>query len=424
MTRKRLKLEHALDVLPEVDELVPLRAALADSSRPDEEKFWAESQEYLTLQQRVALPERLQERVPELVEQVRRHTEGLFRHATLALEAVQNGDLPGAAGELVAAGEMEEAARRFDRAERYYRKALELGRRPRNRAAEGLALRRLGRVARARGDLDAALRLYRKGYEVADAQRDVQGAVVACQGLGNVWGDQGRWDEARRWYQRGLELLGASAASAQLWEICVNLATVERHAGDLAGARGWLERAEKAIRETGDPRGAFFLENNRGQLHVAAGNPVRAEEACRRAVEHASDPYLRTVALVNLAESLLLQRRVREAATVAREAERLAIGAGITVKLPAVYRLLGAVARAAGEPDSFVFFEQALSVGREFGAPPVEYALTQRDYGIADAEDGNREAARARLGEAERVFEELGSRVELDTVRERLKQLS
>ncbi|HEX8696717.1 MAG TPA: tetratricopeptide repeat protein [Longimicrobium sp.] len=414
MTPRPLKIDHALKALPEVDDLVHLREALIGASRDDGERAWSASAAYATLDTRLADPAALEAQVAALADRVRQRVEAVLRHSLHALRGLEGGDPAAAARALVAAGEVEEEAGRLDAAEGFYRQALALGRRPRDRSGEGLALRRLGRVARERGHLDEALRLYLAGYEVAAAQRDTEGAVVACQGVGNVYGDQGLWEQAREWYARGVELLGEAAPARALWQLYSNLSVVARRTGDLDASAAWLDRAGAVVQALGDAAGVLPIENGRARLLVERGELAAAEAAYRRSLEGQGSPSLRGAVLSNLAECLLLEGKLREAEEAARELERLAVVHRLTPLLPHAYRGLGAVARARGDAEGFVFYEQALDLCRAPGTPPIELAATQHEYALLDAGAGRRESAAARLEEALAIYRRLGTRPEIE----------
>ncbi|HEV2148476.1 MAG TPA: tetratricopeptide repeat protein [Longimicrobiaceae bacterium] len=424
MSPRRLRLDQALGAIPESDELAPLRDALIGASREDAERAWAASEAYATLDTRLADTGALDEQVSALAERVRARTEAVLRHTVRALRALKDGDEAEAAGALVSAGELEEAEGRLEAAERYYRKALDLGRKPRDRRAEGLALRRLGRVARARGRLEEALDLYRRGYDSAEAMRDAGGMVVACQGAGNVYMDQGLWERAREWYLRGLAHLETGTPSRMLWELYNNLSVVELRSGDVAESSAWLDRAEGVVRALDDPRGPFFLSNARGRVGMARELPREAEDAFRKALESARTPQDRGIALLNLAESLLQQERLVEAEAVARELEKTAIVHRTIYLLLDLYRMLGAIARARGDAEGFLFYEQALDLCRERGAPLVELAATQHEYALFEAAQGSPESAAERLREALALYERLGMGPELSRARAELARIT
>lgn len=422
MTLRALKVDAALKAIPETDDLAHLRDALLSASRADSGLAWGSADDYPALNTRLADPAALERQVEALAERVRRRVEGVMRHTVRALAALERGDAAGAARHLVDAGEAEEGERRLDQAREFYERALEMGRRPRDRRGEGLALRRLGRVARAMGQWELATRRYQESFDVSAAQRDDVGAVVACQGLGNVHVDQSRWREARAWYLRGLERCPARPPSAEYVHLCVGLSVVERRLGALNAAAEWLARGEASAAGLGDGLMAY-VDHGWGRLHLARGEAEDAECAFRRALGRELDPVTRVAVMAGLSEPLLRQGRTREALAVARDAEALAIHLRAVPKLPDVYRALGAAAAEHGDAEAYLFYEKALEVCRDHRLPAYEVAATQQHYGRLQARRGEREAADARLREAHRLYTELGARTEADEVAQDLRRM-
>jgi tetratricopeptide (TPR) repeat protein len=272
------------------------------------------------------------------------------------------------------------------------------------------------------GQWELAARRYQESFEVSVAQRDDGGAVVACQGLGNVYVDQSRWSEARQWYLRGVERCPAHPPTAEYVHLCVGLSVVERRLGDLDAAAEWLARGEAGAAGLSDGLMAY-VDYGWGRLHLVRGEAEDAESAFRRALGREVDPVTRVAFMAGLSEPLLRQGRTREALAVARDAEALAIHSRAVAKLPDVYRALGAAAAARGDPEAFLFYEQALEVCRDHGLPAFEAAATQHHYGRLEARRGDAEAAAARLGEAYRLYTELGARIEADEVAGELRRM-
>lgn len=423
MTTRRLKVDHALSALPQTGDLLGLREALVAASREDGERAWAASRAYATVDLRLADTDAVEAQIAALADAARDRIERVMRQSVASLRALEAGDEAGAARALISAGETEEEAGRIDEAAAFYRQALALGRRPRDRTAEGVALCRLGRVCREAGDPAQALRHYRAGYDVATAQRDTATAVVACLGAGNVHVDQGLWAEAREWYERGITLVGVENPSRPLWQLYANLSVVARRTGDLAAAWTALDRAESVIRELDDAAGEQPVENGRARILLARGDFAGAEAAYRRSLDAEGPPSHRAAVLSSLAECLLLAGRVREAESAARDLERLALVHRLTPYLPDAYRALGDAARARGDAEGFVFFEQALELCRAPGSPPVERAITQHHYARWDREMGNAESATARLEEALEIYRRLGMRIETDEAEREMLEL-
>ncbi len=423
MSARGLRIERAMELLPDTDDLIPLRGAVAGAGRADRSLAWSGSEAYGTLDTLLLDLEVLEGAIPEAVARERARVEAVYGRVAEALRSVAAGDEAAGARALVAAGEVEEGAGRFPAAQSFYRRALDLGRRPRDRGAEGLALRRLARVARARGALDEALRLYRESFEVAEAMSDAAGSVISCQGMGNVLSDRGAWDEAASWFERGLERAGDSP-TRERWQLEVNLSNVHRRAGRIRESEGWLRQAEGTVDALADAAGRVYVLNSRGLLRLAAGDADGAGAAYEAALACAASASERATVSINRAEALIRLGRIAEAEAVVREVERIALAHRLIGYLSHAYRALGAVARARGDAEGFVFFEQALSIAEQEGGIELETALTQEEYGLFQAALGEPDSGVARLEVAREHFARLGSAPDVERVTNELRELS
>jgi tetratricopeptide (TPR) repeat protein len=420
--RTPLRFESADATLPDLPDLRLLREALVDASRVDEAQIWGGGARLSTIDKRLTALDEVAGRISAIADRVRRRTERVMVCVVAALRAVEEKDQAAASRHLVAAGEAEESYNRLDEARAYYEKALEVGRRPRDRRGEALALRRLARVARARGELDRALGLYRESREVADASRDMDGFVIGCLGAGHVLADLGRWDDARESYLRGVERV-ESEETAVFVHLCNGLSVVERRVGDFEASETWLARGEAVAPAAGDETAAAYLQHGRGKLYLAKGDPEAALTVFREALARPLDFAARIVTLLNLGEALRMAGRLPESEAATRRAEELAIAQGDLPHLPHVYIELGELARHRGDRDGFVFFEQALDVLRERELPSLDVALAQRSYARFEARFGEREAAIARFRIAEHIYRRIGSMREAEEVALEVEQL-
>lgn len=399
-----------------------LREALVEASGADEAHALGSAARLATVDRRAADLSRVEARVPELAERVRDRAARVLSLAVSALRALEAGDEAEAARALVSAGEAEEADDRLAQAEEYYRKALEMGRRPRDRAGEALALRRLGRVARRRGRYEPALALYAHSAEISEHLGDTGGVVVGLLGAGHALADQGRWAEARDHYLRA-EGLVEDRATPEFVHLCNALSVVERRMGNLEASAGWLERGEAEVERISDPSAPAYLEHGRARLHLAAGDHAAAEAVFRRALQRPLSSPERVAVLINLAEALLEAGRVAEAETSVRDAERDALARGDLTPLPHVYMVLGNIARLRRDADGFVFFEQALEVIRQRSLPELEHATVQHEYGRFEAELGHDESAAARLRIAADTFRALGSGPDAENAEHEIRRI-
>lgn len=405
------RVHRLTEILPDLDELEPVLDHVLAMARPDPRHTWSSAGEVETVGERLVDVESLEGAVDELAEQARERLAEIYGGVARVARALENHDRDTASRILVEIAESEEAAERPGRAEAYALAAVEVARELRDQRPLGLALRRAGRAARARGDLEAALPRYRKAWEICRVAGSRRDAAEAAIGAGNVLEEQGRWDEAETWYRRALERLDEHHGPApERWHAALNLHIVLRSRGELDAARPWLEEAEKAAAVAEDPAAVPFLGSARGQLLMAEGDVLGADESFRRALGEADGARARVTIRLNLAESLLAQGRILEAGEEAREAEREALAASVVSRLPEVYRLLGRIAARNENPNAFVLFERALELVRERELPPFQAAVTLQAYAEAERGRGEEDTARALLHQAKEIFRELGIR--------------
>jgi tetratricopeptide (TPR) repeat protein len=405
----RLTLDEARDALPPLDELRPVFDHLLARSQPDPARTWAGSGRLGTLGSRLVSGSSLAGVASRLASEHAAALSDIYQIVARALEALERADRPAAARALLEAAALEEKRDRPDRADAYAGAAYRAARDGKHDGTTALALRRWARAARALGNLAEALERYGHAYDIARAVSDGGAAAEAAVGAGNVLEDQGRWDEAATWYRRALEVAERGGEPLpERWYALLNLHIVVRSRGAIDESRELLERAQEAAAKVRVHDSVPLLENARGQLSMALGDFPAAEAHLRAALEAATTSRARVTIRLNLAEALLAQRRILDAAEQARTAEQEAIRAGLVPKLPEVYRLLGRIASADGEPDAFVLFERALELVRERALPPLEEAMTLQAYAEHEDRRGAADVASALRQEAGRRFEALG----------------
>jgi tetratricopeptide (TPR) repeat protein len=246
---------------------------------------------------------------------------------------------------------------------------------------------------------------------------------VASLGLGNVCDDRGRRAEARAWCERGLALAREVGDPVLEWPFLTNLSVFAVNDGELAEAETLLARARERIEAAGDEGALVYWRNNRALLLLEAGDAEGAEAALAEALERGCSPFWEVTMRVNLGQALLRQGRHFEAAEEARRAEEVAILNRFIPDLVDVYDLLGSIARARGDEEGFVFYEQALTVCHERGLPRKAEAGILHGYGLLHAACGRPAEARAYLEAAADIYRELGLAPELARVRGDLEGL-
>ena len=407
---KPLKMDELWHLLPPLEELRPVLDLLALHSTPDPSRTWTGSGELDTVGGRLVDPEALHAHREALARRTQEHLAGLFEVVARVLSAAARGEREDAANCLLEAAALEEAVQRPDRARAWAQAAHRMSRDLKDRRIAATALRRWARASRTLGELEDARDGYRESFRVARDMDDAEGAAEAAVGTGNVLEEQGRWTEAETWYRKALETLDAADAGAvpQRWHALLNLHIVLRSQGRLDDCDGYLVQAGDIATALGDAAAAPFLENARGQRFMVSRDFPEAEERFRVGLEHAEGAVARITIRLNLAESLLAQERILDAAETAREAELDAISGGVRTRLPDVYRMLGRIAAQRGNPDTFVLFERALEIIRSERLPAVEEARTLQAYAEAEARRGEANAAAELRARALALYGELG----------------
>ena len=404
-----LPLDRVRRLLPDLDELRPLQALATERSTPDPERTWSASGEVAGMGDRLVDVAAMAAEAGAAAAAEGRRLEELYARVARALERVEAGDGAGAAEVLLDVARTEEAADRPERAEAWALAAADLVKDLKDRRPASLALRRAARAARAQGKLpDAELR-YREAHRLARDSFDARGAAEAAVGMGNVLEQQGAWSDAETWYRRALQVLeDVEGPLPERWHALLNVHIALRSRGRLDESEAWLERAEAEAAALDDPDSTVFLQNARGQLHMARGDHAGAEAPLRRALEAARSAGAAVVVQLNLAEALLAQDRVLEATEEARDAERQALTGRVFPRLPEVYRLLGRIAAREGHPEAFVLFEEGLALIRARKLPPLEEAMTLQARAAVERDRGDVEAARGLEAAADALYRELG----------------
>jgi tetratricopeptide (TPR) repeat protein len=244
---------------------------------------------------------------------------------------------------------------------------------------------------------------------MALAAADHRGAAEAAIGAGNVFEEKGHWGDAEVRYRTALTVLESESGPVpEEWHALLNLHVVLRSSGDIQGSRAPLDRAEAIARDLGDEAAIQFLENARGQSLMASGEFSAAIDRFRTAISASTGARASVTIRLNLAEALLAEGRNLDAAEEARKAEREALAARLGPKLPEVYRILGRVAAADGNPDAFVLFERALDIIRTRELPELELAITLQAYGDAERLVGEPATADELNARADALYQQLG----------------
>jgi tetratricopeptide (TPR) repeat protein len=429
-----LRVEQALRLLPDVDGLAPLRAFVVSLSAARGPQAWTAAEPNRTIGKRALDPTELRARVPQVIARVTGRVGELYTAAVDALESERNGEFSKAVLSLLRAGQCEEQDGRFAQAEAWYQQALRIAEQLRDRGPEIETLAHLGRLQAARGYFEDGARAFQRSLALAEAEGggDRVRAAAACRGLGDVLCAQTQWAGAEAWYTRGLQHAhDCPAQAAALW---LGLGNTAHRRGQPATAADRLHRALEIYESLGDTAGTIGTLLARGALEAAQGRPAAVlatyREALGRLPVAGADPALEIAVRLRLADHYLDAGRLPDAEDEARRAEELAITHQLSRLLARVYVLMGRMRGRQGDENGFVFFEQAIELGRGGGGaggggqPDGRLeADVYREYAIFRTALGDRHEARAYLSRARELLEPFGDAAALERIDEELRQL-
>ena len=420
-----LRVEQALRLLPDVEDLAPLRGFVVSLSSSRSPEAWAAAEPNRTIGKRTLDPTTLRARVPQVLNRVTGRVAVLYDAAVDALESEQSGDFSQAVRALVRAGAYEEQSVRYSQAHAWYRQALGVAEQLRDRQPEMEALCHLGRLEASRGYLDEGARAFQRSLALAEAELDNEHAAGACKGLGDVLFAQSQWAGAEAWFARGLQYAKSNRAMAG--SLSLGLGQAAQRRGEHGVAVERMRWALENFAAVGDNAGVIRTLLARGLMEAAEGKTAEALATYREALSHLPvsdpDPVLELSVRLRLAELYIDLGRLPDADDETRRAEDLAITHQQPRWLARTYVIMGKLRGRQGDENGFVFFEQAIELCRS-GEPARRLeADVYREYAGFRTTMGDRHEARAYLERARDLLEPFGDAVALDRIEQELRQL-
>ncbi len=253
-------------------------------------------------------------------------------------------------------------------AERLFQEALGINRRRGDAESQAINLSNLGTLALAAGRYSAALRLQDEAAAIAYRHRDepwaAEQAAIARINQGTVLEKVGAYREALDLY-KGRLADDAGLDPGRRAALLVNSGVIYRNLGDPVRAVESFREAVEAYRHAGDQAGLSNAWLNLGLAHhLNLERPGEAEAAYREALRLAEESGDRTEEIQDLfylGRLLLEQGRLEEAGTVYGRSLAIAIQAGSAEGRWSAREGLGRIARARGDlAESLRHFEMAL----------------------------------------------------------------
>jgi len=422
---KPLRVEQALRLLPDVEDLAPLRGFVVARASSRGADGWVGAEPNRTIGKRTLDPAALRAEVHQVLSRVTTRAAILYDAAVDALESEQHGDLSQAVRALIRAGEFEERGVRHTQAYAWYRQALGIAEQLHDRRPEMETLAHLGRLAATRGFLDEGARAYQRSLALAEAGSDHERAAAACQGLGNVVLAQAEWRGAEAWFERGLQYAGNHPElAAGLW---LGLGETALRSGQAGIAEQHLARALDCSEAASDDAGIIRTLLARGRMQAKQTRFTEALSSYRTALNRLpsthADPLLELSIHLRLAELYLDLGRTLDAEDEARCAEDIATAHHLPATLARVYMIMGKLRGKQRDENGFVFFEQAIELCRTGDPARRLEADVYAEYAHFRMTMGDRTEAQAYLERARELLEPFGDEVARARIDDELREL-
>jgi tetratricopeptide (TPR) repeat protein len=421
-----LRVEQALRLLPDVEDLAALRSCVVALSSSRSPETWREAEPNRTIGKRSLDPTALRADVPRVLSRVTARIAFLYDAAVDALESGRSGNFSQAVRALMRAGEFEEGDVRYTQAHAWYRQAIGLAEQLRDRQPEMEALCHMGRLEATRGYLDAGARAFQRSLALAEAESDREHAAGACKGLGDVLFAQAQWAGAEAWFARGLQYAQGSRTLTATFSLALGQTAHRR--GDYRAATERLQRALESFEALHDTAGVVRTLLARALMEAAQDKTAEVlatyREALGRLPEVALDSVLELTVRLRLAERYLDIGRLPDAEDELRRAEDLAVEHQQQRWLARVYLIMGKLRGRQGDENGFVFFEQAIELCRS-GEPARRLeADVYREYARFRMIMGDDDEARAYLERARELLEPFGDEAAREKIDEELQRLT
>ncbi|MGH7459246.1 MAG: tetratricopeptide repeat protein [Longimicrobiaceae bacterium] len=399
-------------VLPPLEFLEGFRLEVLNAAVIDPAKEWASSRSSMTVDKRVLSSTDVGVLLRRSEKALHEELSTLFASVREVLAAYTSGDHKSAAHLLIKLGAFYEDHRALSKARQTFASALQISLPLQDRECEIIALRRIGRVLKDEGHLIEALEYYRRSESLAVDINDAGQAVIARTGCGNVLTLQGKLWEAESSYRDALELTKQAADDDELAvsesQILINLGMLATLQGRNQVARDWLSRAKKKLTSVESPVDQGIYLRNLAALEWHAGKHEESQQLFMTALALPIPTFLRASIATDLVESFLRSNQVALAAEYGERAEEYAIASRSVWLMARMYRALGMLSVATGNPDGVTFFEKSLELAVAKQLPFLE-AETLIEYAVLRRTTGDQEEAEAYLQRAEQICRGIGA---------------
>ena len=312
--------------------------------------------------------------------------------------------------------------RQFEEAEAHYREAIKLGKQA-NSYLAGLAVRRainnLAYLEHLRGDLLTSLNFRKQSLESVEEVRDQFWLPFALVNVGLPLWRLGEWASARAYFRR-VQDMGERAEGHLLAATFYTQFLDEDWEGALQTLQAVVAEAERR----GDPQMELVGRSFMAEAALLLGRNDGAEGYARAAMEVKYEaPFWTWPELSDfLAESLVRQGRLDEAAEVCDRAEDTARAINGKGAWAAIHHVRGLIAAGRGKKDEALeHLQEAIRIYDEFPRP-YDQARILEDLGALHR-PRDRAAALEAYGRALATYDRLGANRSARRVRDLIETL-
>jgi predicted ATPase/class 3 adenylate cyclase len=252
------------------------------------------------------------------------------------------------------------------------------------------ALRKLGVVARNRGDSALAADCYAEALSLSRAAFDPDGEAAVLNNLGAAALKQADYAHALEHFQSALKLYQELGDRRREAGVLSNLALVSQALRQADSAQNYRQKALLLYREIGDRRGEATALSGLGSAALAQGKTDEAGSYHRQALailREVGDQAGAASALNNLGLVSVAQKDSLQAQSWFDQALALYRQTGNRLGEADALRNLGSLSASLGETArARETYQQALEIYRAIGNPPREAALLKLLEGLGKTE--------------------------------------
>ncbi len=241
-----------------------------------------------------------------------------------------------------------------------------------------------GQVSHRQGEFDQAIDYFNKCMEYAKKINYLPGLARTYSGLSDVYVDQGKYDKAIQYYEKSIEILNNTGHIYQMSEVYNRIGVAYCKQRDkVESALKYYNKRIEISQDIGDIIGVGYSLSNAAECYTYKMQLDEALKCCDRAMEI----FKKTDEKRMIANTLM------------------------------VYGMV--YGRRRDWVKSKEYFESAITISKKINSPEM-LAQNYFNYAFMLRDKGELPGAREFLGEAIKIYEELGNKLKVDYLRSEL----